>query len=95
MIKVISAKSLRHVPWLKLEHYFFFSFFDLFRATPVTYGRSQARSCIGAAAAGLNPLRESRDRTHLLMDTSQILNPLSHSGNAWCILFQVKDACLR
>ena len=31
---------------------FFFFFFCLFRATPVTYGGSQARSRIGAVAAG-------------------------------------------
>ena len=28
----------------------------------------------------LNPLSETRDQTHTLMDTSQILNPLSHTG---------------
>ena len=31
---------------------FFFFFFDLFRATPVAYGGSQARGLIGATAAG-------------------------------------------
>ena len=30
----------------------------------------------------LNLLREDRDRTRILMDTSQILNPVSHSGNS-------------
>ena len=30
----------------------------------------------------LNPLSEGRDQTCILMDTSQILNPLSHSGNS-------------
>ena len=35
----------------------------------------------------LNPLSEVRDQTRILMDTSQILNPLSHSGNSpLCIL---------
>ena len=29
----------------------------------------------------LNPLNEARDRTHSLMDTSWILNLLSHNGN--------------
>ena len=28
----------------------------------------------------LNPLRETRDWTWILMNTSQVLNPLSHSG---------------
>ena len=30
----------------------------------------------------LNPLREARDRTHIIMDTSWVLNPLSHNGNS-------------
>ena len=28
----------------------------------------------------LNPLSEARDQTHILMDTIQVLNPLSHNG---------------
>ena len=27
-------------------------------------------------------MSKARDRTHILMDTSQILNPLSHNGKA-------------
>ena len=30
----------------------------------------------------LNPLREARDRTHILMDTSRVLTPLSHNENS-------------
>ena len=30
----------------------------------------------------LNPLVEAKDRTHILMDTGQVLNPLSHNGNS-------------
>ena len=30
----------------------------------------------------LNPLDKARDRTLILMDTSQVLNPLSHNGNS-------------
>ena len=30
----------------------------------------------------LNPLSEARDRTHILMDTSRVLNLLIHSGNS-------------
>ena len=30
----------------------------------------------------LKPLRETRDRICILMDTSQVLSPLSHNGNS-------------
>ena len=30
----------------------------------------------------LNPLSRARDQTQVLMDTSQVGNPMSHSGNA-------------
>ena len=30
----------------------------------------------------LNPLSEARDRTHILMDASQVRQPLSHNGNS-------------
>ena len=30
----------------------------------------------------LNPLSEARDETHILMDTSQVLNLLRHNGNS-------------
>ena len=30
----------------------------------------------------LNSLREARDWSHILMDTSQVLNPLSHTENS-------------
>ena len=30
----------------------------------------------------LNPLRETRDRTRVLVDTSRVREPLSHSGNS-------------
>ena len=30
-----------------------------------------------------NPLSEVRDQTHIFMDFSPILNPLSHNGNSW------------
>ena len=30
----------------------------------------------------LNPLSEAKDRTHILMDMSQVLNPLSHNRNS-------------
>ena len=65
-----------------------FNFF--FKAAPVTYGSFQARgrmSCICdlhclCQHQIFNPLSEPRDWTLILMDTSQVLNPLSHNGNA-------------
>ena len=30
----------------------------------------------------LNPLSNARDQTHILMDTSGVLNSLSHDGNS-------------
>ena len=30
----------------------------------------------------INPLNKTRDQTRILMDTSQVLNPLSHNGNS-------------
>ena len=35
----------------------------------------------------LNPLREARDRTHILMNTSWVPNPLSHNGNSCTHIF--------
>ena len=68
-----------------LSYFFFLSFF---RAKLMTYGSSQTRGRIEATAAGLhhspwptpqvqqrgilNPLSEVKDRTCVLMDTSQI-----------------------
>ena len=34
------------------------------------------------SASSFNPLSEARDGTCILMDTSQVLNPLSHNGNS-------------
>ena len=34
----------------------------------------------------LNPLSEARDQTHILME-SQVLNPLSHSGNSGILFY--------
>ena len=31
----------------------------------------------------INPLSEARDQSHILMDTSQVLNLLSHNGNSY------------
>ena len=60
--------------------------FFLFRAAPMAYGSSQARVAYESKphlqCQILKPLREARDRTHILMDTSWILNLLSYSGNS-------------
>ena len=37
--------------------------------------------CSSSQRQILNPLSEARDRTHVLMDTSQVLNPLRHDLN--------------
>ena len=60
------------------ERFFFFFFF--FRASPPAHGGSQASGLLGAVATGtsatamldLNLLSKVRDRTHLLMDPSQV-----------------------
>ena len=43
----------------------------------------------------LNPLSETRDRTHVLMDTSRVLNPLSHNRDSkrWLFLKTVLITC--
>ena len=61
--------------------YFYNAF--CFRAAPVVYGSSRNGGQIGAVAADLhpsswqrqipNPLSEARERTRILMDTSQVL----------------------
>ena len=107
-----------NIKWAELLVHFPF-FLLLFRATPATYGSSQARGRIGVTAAGLchshsnarselqglnqscswdlyqifqqhyilNPLSRARDGTHILMDTSRILNLLSYSGNSCLFIF--------
>ena len=42
----------------------------------------------------LNLLSEARVPTHILVDTSQILNPLSHSGNSALKVVEVNRICL-
>ena len=38
----------------------------------------------------LNPPSEARDQTHILLDTSQILNPLSHHNrNSWKLFLTI------
>ena len=39
----------------------------------------------------LNPLSKARDRTGILMDTSQALNPLSHNGNFLRCVFSMSS----
>ena len=63
-------------------NYIYIYFVLFFKAAPAASGSSQARSPIGAAAAGLhhspsnagssNPLSGASDQTHILMNTSQV-----------------------
>ena len=69
---------------------FGFIYFFLLGATPLAYGKFPGKvfkhSCSCQAILQpqqhgiLNPLNEARDQTCILMDTSQVLNPLSHHG---------------
>ena len=84
-----------------------FFFFSFFRAAPVAYGSSQSRGWIGAAAASLchshsiavgsepplqpTPQPEARDQTYIFMDTSQVLNLMSHSGNSQRCQFESQE----
>ena len=40
-----------------------------------------------------NPLSEARDRTHILMDTGQVLNSLNHNGNSNSAGFFTPSLC--
>ena len=67
--------------WLSI-----FFFFGLFRAVPVAYGGSQARSRIRAVAAGLHHSHSNADPSHVcnLHHSSrqrQIFNPLGKAGD--------------
>ena len=73
-------------------------------AALAAFGSSQTRGWIGAIAPdptflcalwcgscqswSLNPLSEARDGTHMLLDSSWILNPLIHNGNSWDYTFR-------
>ena len=90
---------------LKISGNFFFFFFSLLCTVAEAYGNFWAMGQIRAAAAGLcsicdlyhssqqcrilNPLSEPRDGTHILMDTSQVLNLLSHHRNSQYQLFLI------
>ena len=43
----------------------------------------------------LNPQSEGKDQTFILMDTSQIHNPLSHNGNSIFHLFKIYSTKLK
>ena len=50
---------------------------DLSRLCDVHYNSWQCRI--------LDPLIKARDQSHILMDTSQVSNLLSHNGNAYTV----------
>jgi len=80
---------------------FFFSlslFFFLFRASPATYGGSQARGRIGAAAANLHHSHSNTGSGHIcnLHHSSWqhwVLNPLSEARDRTCILMDTMQVC--
>lgn len=43
--------------------------------------------CSSRQHQNLNPLSKTRNRTCILMDTSWVLNPLSHNRNTWAFYF--------
>ena len=51
-------------------------------------GSNQSCSCLI-----LNPVIEARDRTHILMDTSWVLNPLSRNRNSRIFIFKWPIVC--
>ena len=53
--------------------FLFFFFFCLFRATPITYGGSQARGQIGDVAAGLHHNHSSAGSELRLRPTPQLM----------------------
>ena len=76
-----------------LLFFFFFGLF-FFRATLATYGGSQARSPIGAVAAGL--CQSHRSRVCDLYHSSwqhQNLNPLSDATDQTCVLMDASRVC--
>ena len=78
-----------------LRFFVCFLFVFLFRATPVAYGPFHARGQIAAASLCHSHLRSMQSlqptpklTTMLvvscsLMDTSLVLNPMSHNTNSW------------
>ena len=70
--------------------FFFFAFAFAFFCHIVAYGSSQTGCQMGAAAAGLyhssqqcwilNPLSDTKDRTHIPMDTGWAYNPWNTTG---------------
>ena len=66
--------------------FFFFFFFLSFYVCDLHSSAAQQQRRI------LNPLREARDLLHILMDTSPVLNLLSHSRNSLDALLEVSSA---
>ena len=80
-----------------------FFFFFLFSAAPTACASSQTRARVRAAAASLHhsswkyriltPLSEARGQTYILVDSSLVLNLLSHNGNSKMLLFLIFLVC--
>ena len=108
LIKVISYRHYQILSLAKLYHLqrvflfvWFLGFFGLVRATPATYGSSQARGRIGAVPASLHHSHSNTgSKRHVQLHHSsqqyQILNPLSEARDGTCILMdasQIRFCC--
>ena len=102
-LSIYPLMGIRLFPHL-LRIFFKILFYFIFSAAPAAYGSFQDSGQIRAAAGSLrpqpwqswihNPPTEVRDPTCILMDTSQVLNPLSHNGNSKIFFFLVFRAAL-
>ena len=103
---VLKGESLGQVPE---QPFLFFRFFFLLgplgvKSEPQLLASATATAtgdlgcvcnlhCSSRPSQIFNPLSVARDRTHVLIDSSQVLNPLSHNGNSsFCDLFPLFKA---
>ena len=79
--------------------FFCFLFFWLFRAAPLAYGGSQARGCIGAAAAYTTAIATPDPSCVCDLQHSsrqrRIRNPLSKTRDRTCVLMDASQICFQ